>query len=42
MNTPFYGWGLAGRIETTALVIKTLSKNVGKTVSDEAISKGVF
>ena len=23
-NTPFYGWGLAGRIETTALVIKAL------------------
>jgi hypothetical protein len=24
-NTPFYGWGLAGRIETTALVVQALS-----------------
>lgn len=23
-NTPFYGWGLAGRIETTALAVKAL------------------
>jgi hypothetical protein len=26
-NTPFYGWGLAGRVETTALVIQALSRN---------------
>ncbi|HJZ79108.1 MAG TPA: hypothetical protein VKD91_02145, partial [Pyrinomonadaceae bacterium] len=25
-NTPFYGWGLAGRVETTALVIQALSR----------------
>jgi len=25
-NTPFYGWGLAGRIETTALVVQALTK----------------
>ena len=25
-NTPFYGWGTAGRIETTALVVQLLSK----------------
>ncbi len=25
-NTPFYGWGLAGRIETTALVVQALDK----------------
>src|SRR5689334_3680477 len=24
MNTPFYGWGLAGRIETTALAVQAL------------------
>jgi hypothetical protein len=24
-NTPFYGWGLAGRVETTALVVQALS-----------------
>ena len=43
-NTPFYGWGLAGRIETTALVIKALSKSDGENrrTGDEEISKGVF
>lgn len=25
-NTPFFGWGLAGRVEATALVVKALSK----------------
>ena len=25
-NTPFYGWGLAGRIETTALAVQALAK----------------
>jgi hypothetical protein len=25
-NTPFYGWGLAGRIETTALAVKALKR----------------
>ena len=24
-NTPFYGWGLAGRVETTALVVQALA-----------------
>ncbi len=27
-NTPFYGWGLAGRVETTALVVQALSRQV--------------
>src|SRR6185369_13164963 len=26
-NTPFYGWGLTGRVETTALVVQALVKN---------------
>ena len=26
MNTPFYGWGLTGRVETTALVLQALVK----------------
>jgi len=26
-NTPFYGWGLTGRVETTALVLEALSVN---------------
>jgi len=25
-NTPFYGWGVAGRVETTALVIQALTR----------------
>ncbi|HEY0762671.1 MAG TPA: MG2 domain-containing protein [Pyrinomonadaceae bacterium] len=25
-NTPFYGWGLAGRVETTALVVQALTQ----------------
>jgi uncharacterized protein YfaS (alpha-2-macroglobulin family) len=28
-TTPFHGWGLAGRVETTALVIQALAKNDG-------------
>jgi uncharacterized protein YfaS (alpha-2-macroglobulin family) len=27
-NTPFYGWGMAGRIETTALAVKALALDV--------------
>ncbi len=26
-NTPFYGWGLAGRIETTALAVQALARD---------------
>jgi hypothetical protein len=26
-NTPFYGWGMAGRIETTALVVQALANH---------------
>jgi len=33
-NTPFYGWGLAGRIETTALVLQALSKYCGMQNAD--------
>lgn len=25
-NTPFYGWGLAGRVETTAVVVQALTR----------------
>ncbi len=27
-NTPFYGWGMAGRVETTALVVQALSRQL--------------
>jgi hypothetical protein len=29
-NTPFYGWGTAGRLETTALVIQLLIREAGE------------
>jgi uncharacterized protein YfaS (alpha-2-macroglobulin family) len=42
-NTPFYGWGLAGRIETTALVLQALhegSENAAAT--DPLLSRGLL
>jgi len=30
-NTPFYGWGLAGRVETTALVVQVLARYEAET-----------
>lgn len=38
-NTPFYGWGTAGRIETTALVVQALSKDEGGRVKEETNRK---
>jgi hypothetical protein len=37
-NTPFHGWGNAGRIETTALVVQALSKARGE--SNEVKNEG--
>jgi A-macroglobulin complement component/alpha-2-macroglobulin family protein/MG2 domain-containing protein/carboxypeptidase family protein/A-macroglobulin receptor/macroglobulin-like protein len=31
-NTPFYGWGLAGRIETTALAVNALKRDGDKNI----------
>ncbi len=46
MNTPFYGWGLAGRLEATALVVQELEageKAHGHTPQDdELISRGLL
>lgn len=33
-NTPFYGWGLAGRIETTALAVRALNAFCGSQNAD--------
>ncbi|MBS1797074.1 MAG: carboxypeptidase regulatory-like domain-containing protein [Acidobacteria bacterium] len=42
-NTPFYGWGTAGRIETTALVLQLLIKTgEPRTTNDELISKATL
>lgn len=42
-NTPFYGWGRAGRIETSALVIQALLKSKEQnTKNKDLISKGAM
>ncbi|MCD9189508.1 MAG: MG2 domain-containing protein [Pyrinomonadaceae bacterium] len=47
-NTPFYGWGTAGRVETTALVVQFLikmqkvSENEQRAKSNELITKGTL
>ncbi|HKS82801.1 MAG TPA: MG2 domain-containing protein [Candidatus Acidoferrales bacterium] len=41
-NTPFYGWGLAGRLETTAVVLQALAKAPGSTGDDALISRGLL
>ncbi|HYH85659.1 MAG TPA: MG2 domain-containing protein, partial [Pyrinomonadaceae bacterium] len=38
-NTPFYGWGLAGRVETTALAVNALNKYCGLRIADCGIEK---
>jgi len=38
-NTPFYGWGLAGRVETTALAVQALARASGSTNSSLANSQ---
>jgi len=40
-NTPFYGWGLAGRVETTALVMQALLR-AGVSPSDPQIVRGTL
>jgi hypothetical protein len=43
-NTPFYGWGTAGRIETTALVLQLLSKiaKLENRPASDAASRGLL
>jgi hypothetical protein len=44
-NTPFFGWGLAGRIETTALVLQALKKGAANLQADadrELLSRGLL
>ena len=38
-NTPFYGWGTAGRVETTSLVVQALAEVGG--AGDELVRKGL-
>jgi hypothetical protein len=39
-NTPFYGWGLAGRIETTALAVNALKR--GGEKNDDLMNRGLL
>jgi hypothetical protein len=44
-NTPFYGWGQAGRVETTALVVEALvngSRGTGQAADRELINQGLM
>jgi hypothetical protein len=46
-NTPFYGWGLAGRIETTALVVQALARSEarlpsGPAAKDRLVNSGLL
>jgi len=46
-NTPFYGWGLAGRIETTALAVKALQRDGemrgrGDGARDDLVDRGLL
>ena len=41
-NTPFYGWGTAGRIETTALVTQLLIRSLNQIKNSELISKAML
>jgi len=42
-NTPFYGWGLAGRVETTALVLQAFNADpASSSDSDALISRGLL
>jgi len=41
-NTPFYGWGRAGRLETTALVIEALRRGPNQKADDKLISLGLL
>jgi len=43
-NTPFYGWGLAGRIETTALVVQVLARaaQFDQRTDDQLINRGLL
>ncbi|HEY3103269.1 MAG TPA: alpha-2-macroglobulin family protein [Pyrinomonadaceae bacterium] len=48
-NTPFYGWGLAGRVETTALVVQALARGsepptiaTGSNQHDQLVDRGLL
>src|SRR6202012_846869 len=40
-NTPFFGWGRAGRVETTAAVLRALLAS-GMKANDDLITRGLL
>jgi A-macroglobulin TED domain/Alpha-2-macroglobulin family/Carboxypeptidase regulatory-like domain/Alpha-2-macroglobulin bait region domain len=40
-NTPFYGWGLAGRVETTALAVQALNGPTGASNDAALVDRGL-
>jgi hypothetical protein len=42
MNTPFYGWGLTGRVETTALVMQALARSARDGDAETLLSRGLL
>jgi hypothetical protein len=38
-NTPFYGWGRVGRVESTAVVLTALSQIDGSTISTDELTR---
>jgi hypothetical protein len=41
-NTPFYGWGMAGRLETTALVLQAFANSPKTDDADSLIGRGLL
>lgn len=41
-NTPFYAWGLAGRIETTALAVQALTRANSRDTDGQLINEGIL
>jgi len=41
-NTPFYGWGMPGRIETTALAVQVLAHPSERQQAGDAVQRGLI
>ncbi len=41
-NTPFYGWGLTGRIETTALALQAITRGERGSQNDRLVRGGIL
>jgi hypothetical protein len=41
-NTPFYGWGLAGQVETTALAVQALTRHTQSSAANRAMIRSAL